>query len=123
MNPGTYVANAIAMWADLAPTSERTPTYFRADLPSSTRVILTEPGTAATEGQPGTAATERQPGTTTAEGAPVPSVNAGTKITIEDSWCTAPPSNGFDVLRMPLMVRPPGLVTAVDRPGVRVVRV
>jgi GNAT superfamily N-acetyltransferase len=112
MNPGTYVANATVMWSALAPAAERTPTHLRADLPTSTRIILTEPGAVA--------------------GELFASVPAGRRVTVEDSWAVAgrvpadrdaTATGGIDVLRMPLMVRRPGPVEVVGRPGVRVVRV
>lgn len=106
MNPDTYVTNAVAMWVGLAPVSEQAPTHFRAALPTATRIVLTDPGAIAVVGEL------------------VASVPAGTRVTVEDSWgAEALPLNGFDVLRMPLMVRRPGPVEVVGRPGVRVVRV
>lgn len=97
LDPATYVANTVAMWASLAPTSTRTDTHFRADLPASTRIILL------TEGQA------------------VGEVPAGRRVTVEDSWdagATAAP--GFEALRMPVMVRPPQPVGTPSAHAIRV---
>lgn len=104
MEPATYVANAVDMWTDLAPSSERSPTFFRADLPMSVRFILTEPDAAAVV--PGLVA----------------SVPAAFRVTVEDPWGGSHP-HGVDVLRMPLMVRRTGAARAFLRPGTTVERV
>jgi GNAT superfamily N-acetyltransferase len=102
MEPTTYVANAVAMWSRLAPTVTRTPRYLRADLSTSTRIILTEPGA----------------------DAEMPEPDAAARVTVEDSWGAAAQAPAdTTTLRMPLMVRPPGPVTVPDRPDTRVVRV
>jgi GNAT superfamily N-acetyltransferase len=105
MEPATYVANAVAMWSHLAPVATRTPHHLRADLPTSTRFVLTEPGAGVVDEL-------------------LAAAPASSKVTVEDSW-----GGGADgpahttTLRMPLMVRPPGPAATLERPGTRVVRV
>jgi GNAT superfamily N-acetyltransferase len=110
MEPDTYVSNAVAMWASLAPTSCRERAFLRAELPTSVRFILTG----------------AEPDTADVVAELMASVPAVTKVAVEDSWGRAgapPPGAGSNSLRMPLMVRPPAPASAFPRPGTTVVRV
>jgi GNAT superfamily N-acetyltransferase len=99
-----YVENAVGMWTSLAPAASRSPGYLRADLPTTTRFILTEPGAAAVVPEL------------------IASVPATSRTTVEDPW-GAPGFDRLPVLRMPLMVRPPSVESAFLRPEVEVIRV
>jgi GNAT superfamily N-acetyltransferase len=106
MEPATYVANAVGMWTSLAPRTERASHHLRADLPSSVRVVLTDPD--ASVGVPDLIA----------------SVPATSTVTVEDSWGARPADvSGISTLRMPLMVRRPRAARAFPPPGTTVVRV
>lgn len=108
MGADAYLANASAMWAATAGDSYQDQMCFRADLARMTRIIL------------------RAPVSADAVARLVDDVPAGRSVVVEDVFGDGglvPIDPPLDVLRMPVMVRPPADVPAVADETVRVVRV
>ncbi|WP_436533432.1 GNAT family N-acetyltransferase [Actinoplanes sp. HUAS TT8] len=96
-SPDVYVTNAAAALSGFTPTARDHGDHIRAELPAGTRIVLRRP---------------------IPVGPLLASVPPGHRVTVENVFDTDEHAPSATVMRMPVMVRPPGPPAQPPRPGV-----